>query len=148
MSDEIAAPPKQPKKLKPKQKRAIELWLSPQSKTYGNLYKSCVEAGFRNSYALNIASNKPLWLSETVESTLKLEREHIINGIQHLATNPYVDSRSPADTNLKAYELLAKYAGLDQSTGTTINIVQPILNGQSMSSTPVKVDVDIAHQPE
>jgi hypothetical protein len=132
------------KKLNPKQKLAIEYWLTPNSKTFGNLYKSCLEAGFSPSYALNISSSKPIWLSENVDKQI-LDPEHIKQGIQQIATNKDVDSRSPADTNLKAYELLGRYAGMDNSnTGTTINIVQPILNGQSVPKTDrKKVDIDI-----
>lgn len=134
MNDLTPAPPFKPKRLQPKQKLTIENWLNRDSETFGNLYKSAVKAGFRPSYALNIASNKPLWLWETMETTLKLEQEHIIQGVQNIATNPYVDSRSPADTNLKALELLGNWSGLSpQSKGVTNNIlVQPILNGLSV----------------
>lgn len=130
-----------PKRLNPKQKKAIEYWLT-EGETFGNLYKSCVKAGFRPSYALNIASNKPLWLSETVESTLKLEQEHIIQGVQNIATNPRLDSRSPADTNLKALEILGNWSGLSpQAKGNTTNIlVQPILGGKSVQE-PERIKV-------
>lgn len=133
---------KKPIRLKPKQKKTIEYWLDPDSETYGNLYRSGVKAGFRPKYALNLTSRKPLWLFETVESTLKLEPEHIITGVQKLATNPNVNSRSPADTNLKAYELLGRYSGLDNNgKGNTTNIVvQPILNSQSMKHVDVEIE--------
>lgn len=141
-----AAPPK-PIRLKPKQKKTIEYWFDPKSETYSNLYKSAVKAGFRPSYALNLTSLKPSWLYETVETTLRMEQEHIINGVQQIATNPHLDSRSPADTNLKALELLGNWSGLgNNNSQVNINIVQPILNSQS-TITPVtepkKVDVDI-----
>lgn len=123
-------PPK-PIKLKPKQKKTIELYFDPVSETYGNLYKSALMAGFKPSYALNIANRNPLWLSETVESTLKLQQEHIIRGVQHIATKKDINSRSPDDTRLKAFETLGNWAGLAQNTGTTVNIVTPILGGDS-----------------
>ena len=123
-------PPK-PVRLKPKQKKTIELYFDPNSQTYGNLYKSALMAGFRPSYALNIANRKPLWLSETVESTLKLEQDHIIRGVQNIATKDNIDSRSPDDTRLKAFETLGTWAGLAQQQQTNVTIVQPILAGDS-----------------
>lgn len=118
-------------KLKPKQRLAIDNWLKPDSDTFGNLYRSCIKAGFKPSYALNVTHLKPQWLSDTIERT-QLNTEHIKQGVQQLATNPNVNSRSPADTNLKAYELLGKYAGMEQQTTTHITVVQPILGGASM----------------
>lgn len=134
-----------PKRLKPKQKLTIEYWFDRQSETFGNLYRSAVKAGFRPSYALNITSLKPSWLYETIESTLKLEQEHIIQGVQAIATDKHVNSKSPADTNLKALELLGNWSGLGSSSNTTnITVVQPILDGASMA--PKHVDVDITTQ--
>lgn len=138
---------KPPKRLNPKQKKTIEYWFDPNSETYGNLTRSAIKAGFRPKYALNLASNKPLWLYETVESTLKLEKDHIINGVQQIATNPNVDSRSPADTNLKAFELLGNWAGLSTHTQqTNVTLVQPILAGASY--TPRTDVIDQSPEPE
>ena len=119
-------------KLKPKQKLAIENWLEPTSDTFGNLYKSCLKAGFSPSYSLNISSSKPLWLSENIDQTI-LDPEHIKQGIYKIATGR-IDSRSVDDTRLKAYELLGRYAGLDnQGKGNvTVVNVQPILGGDSV----------------
>jgi hypothetical protein len=129
-----------PKKLNAKQKLTLELWLTPNQPCFGNLYKSCINAGFKPSYALNIAHLRPKWLSETIE-LIELDAGHIKAGITEIATNKRVDSRSPADTNLKALELLANIAGIVGNKGTTVNIVQPILSG--LSNTPVKVDNEV-----
>lgn len=139
-NDIITAPPStplKPKKLKPKQKLTLEYWLNPQSTTFGNLYQSCIKAGFRPSYALNISHLRPSWLSETMD-TMLLDSDHIKQGIQAIATAEHLDSRSPADTNLKAYELLAKMSGQIDSKGqgsTTNILVQPILGGSSATTT-------------
>lgn len=132
------SPPTKPKKLKPKQKLTIDNWLSPDSETFGNLYRSAIKAGFKHTYALNLTSLKPLWLSETLDQQI-LDPEHIKQGVQAIATNPNLDSRSPADTNLKAYELLGRYAGLDNNgKGNTVNLfVQPILGGASVPTREV-----------
>lgn len=140
------------RKLNPKQRNTIENWINPKSETYGNLYKSAVKAGFRRSYALNLTSVKPEWLYETVDS-IQLDPEHITQGVQALSMAA-PDSRSPDDTRLKAYELLAKLKGMVDNKGQTTNvIVQPILGGASGKAsgtasggasvdTPKKVDID------
>lgn len=123
--------PKKIKRLAPKQRLTISNWLDPTSPTFGNLYQSCIKAGFSNSYALNISHLNPSWLSESIETTA-LNPEHIKQGIIKIATG-VIDSRSVDDTRLKAYELLGKYAGLDQSNrGNTTVIVTPILGGRSV----------------
>ena len=135
------SPDPRPKRLNPKQKKTIEYWFDPNSETYGNLTRSAIKAGFRPKYALNLASHKPLWLYENVESTLKLEQEHIINGVQNIALKDDINSRSPDDTRLKAYETLGNWAGLTQKQGTTVNIVTPILGGDSVKTSDY-IDID------
>lgn len=128
-------PTTKPIKLKPKQRRVLEAYLNPKSDTFGNLYKSCIKAGFSNSYALNIAHLNPSWLSESIEQTHLLS-DHIKQGVQKIATGE-INSKSVDDTRLKAYEMLGKWAGMDKSTNTNITIVQPILGGVTK---PKKID--------
>ena len=118
-----------------KQKTAMEAWLNPQSETFGNAYKSFKNAGFSNSYSLNITHLAPKWLSEYVERNIMTD-EHIIQGIQSLAQNA-PNSRSPDDTRLKAHELLMDIKGMgSKGKGITTNIlVQPILGGESTRKT-------------
>lgn len=147
MSD-LTTTDKKPKRLKPKQRATLENWLKPDSETYGNLYQSCIKAGFRPSYALNISHLRPNWLSESIES-IDFNHQHIKAGIQQLATQTTdpVDSRSPADTRLKAYEILAKITGMiDSKTNTTNVIVQPILGGQSQTPPKIKIDNTVIDQ--
>lgn len=132
--------PKKIKKLKPKQKATLMNWLTPASETYGNLYASCIKAGFRPSYALNISHLKPSWLSESIEQ-VDFNPQHIKAGIQQLAIAA-PNSRSPDDTRLKAYEMLGKITGIiDNKNGNTTNVfVQPILNGESVRKKVVEAD--------
>ncbi len=119
-----------PKRLNPKQKLTIQYWTDEQSESFGNLYQSALRAGFRPTYALKLSSNRPLWLSENVLANF--EPNQIKQGIQNLAKFAG-DSRSPDDTRLKAYELLAKIEGLiDTKQGAQITLVQPILGGESV----------------
>jgi hypothetical protein len=125
------------KRLNIKQSKTLEYWLSPKSITYGNLYRSALQAGFSKSYALNLTSLRPSWLSEAIDLA-KLEASHIAQGVQALAVSA-PNAKSPDDTRLKAYELLAKLSGLlDSNKGTTVNIVQPILGGASMREPEIK----------
>lgn len=140
--------PLKPVKLKPKQKLTIEYYFDRHSETFGNLYKSALKAGFRPSYALNIASNKPLWLSETVESTLKLEADHIIQGVQAIALGDSINSRSPDDTRLKAFETLGNWAGLSQQQQTNVTIVQPILAGASYKQLDNNNVIDVTPEKQ
>lgn len=127
---ETTTPKKRAKRLKPKQQLALDYWMNSDSDTFGNLYKSCLKAGFRPSYALNIANLNPNWLSENIDLQ-QLNPEHIKQGVQRIATGD-INSRSVDDTRLKAYELLGRYAGMDNNKQTTnVTLVQPILAGAS-----------------
>ena len=127
-------PQNKPLKLKPKQKLTIGYWTSEDSETFGNLYQSAIKAGFSRSYALNLSHLRPSWLSETIENA-QFEPKHIQQGIQNLAKNA-PNSKSPDDTRLKAWELLAKITGMtDNKSSTTINIVKPILGGDTQATT-------------
>lgn len=120
-----------------KQRLFMHYWLEPSSDTFGNAYQSGLKAGFSESYSKHITSTAPLWLSEYMQK-LELHPEHIKQGIAKIATGE-IDSRSVDDTRLKAYELLAKYSGMDSKQTTNITVVQPILD---LSSTPNRVQVD------
>lgn len=125
----------------PKQHLFMEKWTNPNSPTFGNAHKSALEAGYSPYYANQLASpavnNK--WM-QAYKRRLNLTEEHIRAGISQLALKAE-DSRSPDDTRLKAYETLAKISGMiDSKSGTTVNIVQPILGGNSISAQEVKQD--------
>lgn len=120
-----------------KQKIAMEFWLNPGSETFGNAYRSFKKAGFSDSYSKNIKNLAPKWLSEYIDR-VDLSEEHIKQGIQNIATNPNVNSKSPADTNLKAFEALADIKGMIGNKGNTTNvIVTPILNGESVKRAEI-----------
>lgn len=123
----------------PQQLEFMRLWLNPQSSTFGNAYQSGILAGYSEKYANQIATpslnNK--WLTD-YKNLVVLTGEHIQQGISEIAKEAR-DSRSPDDTRLKAYEILAKIQGLLDGATTKITVVQPILGG--LSSTPDKVVV-------
>lgn len=123
-----------------KQKLAMSYWITPGSETFGNAYRSFKLAGFSESYSKNIVGQAPKWISEYLDR-LDMTDEHIKQGIQNIATNEDVNSRSPADTNLKAFELLADIKGMTgNKQSTNVTLVQPILSGRS-------VHTEYQHQP-
>lgn len=133
------------KRLTPKQAKTIEYWLNPDSETFGNLYKSSLKAGFAETYSRNLAHLNPSWLSEHIDIQ-QLDQEHIKQGVQRIATGD-INSRSVDDTRLKAYELLGRYAGMDNNKQTTnVTLVQPILAGASY--TPRTDVIDQSPEPE
>lgn len=136
----------------PQQNLFMEYWLSPKidgkpNPTFSNAYQSAIKAGYSPKYANQIISRKSAqnWINDYVRNNV-MDIEHVRQGIQDLALNTYdlKDSRSPADTRLKAYELLGKATGFLNEKGNTTNvIVQPILGGASVEGDErLKVDVD------
>jgi hypothetical protein len=153
MTEMTETAPKEVKKYtyKPSKKNDLfmELWTDPASPTFGNVYKSGIKAGFSKTYSKNLLNIAPNWLLTYIDKT-NFTADHIKNGLQSLATKA-PDSRSPDDTRLKAYEILAKITGiLDNKQGVTTNIlVQPILNGESVKqSKQVIIEQDSEIIPE
>lgn len=50
-----------------RQLECLRLYSDPESATYGNSAASAREAGFSDSYALNVTNLKPQWLTEGIE---------------------------------------------------------------------------------
>ena len=135
----------------PQQLLFMESWLTPTSPTFGNAYQSALKAGYNDKYARIIVSDSTnnKWISEFMNKT-EFTEDHILQGIQEIYSNPevYNNARSPADTRLKALEVMGKSKGMFKDNNrTTVNIVQPILAGQSYkptdtSSPPVEI-IDI-----
>lgn len=133
----------------PQQTKFMEQWLTPTSGTFGNAYRSAIAAGYKEHYALQLASpsvnNK--WITEYAKK-LNLTDEHIRQGIQSLALSAN-NAKSPDDTRLKAYEILAKISGMvDNRGGSTTNIlVQPILGGASTKVVESVEHLDVTPDP-
>lgn len=105
----------------PKQQLFLYNYFEPTSKTFGNVFQSALEAGYKESYARTLTrrSNKNMWLSEYARNT-QLQPEHIVAGITNIATS----NISRPSEQLKAYELLAKLQGMliDRSANISLNI--------------------------
>lgn len=129
----------------PQQNAFMAYWIEPSSETFGNTYTSGLKAGYSPNYARQLASpsinNK--WLTEYVNK-LDYSPEHIKQGIQQIATRAN-NSKSPDDTRLKAYEILAKITGMLTDKNTlNINNVQmtPILGGKASTTEADNTVID------
>ncbi len=135
MDTQLTERPTKPIKLNKKQRLFIDYWIEPTSETFGNAYKSALRAGFAPKYSMNMTGQAPKWLSESINK-MDLHPEHIKQGVQKIATTT-PNSKSPDDTRLKAYEMLARFNGmLDNKNTVNVQIVQPILGGMSNKTTP------------
>lgn len=138
--NDIKKPAKPRQRLNKKQITFIDLWTDPLSQTFGNAYRSGLQAGFTTSYSKNLTHLAPKWLSEYMEST-DFRPEHVKQAIQDVYSNPntYNNAKSPADTRLKALELYSRITGmLDNKHTTNVTVVQPILSNvvKTVQSTP------------
>lgn len=123
LSNDIVAVSNQWQK-NPKQELFLKNYFDPRSNTFGNVFQSAINAGYKESYARTLTrrSNKNMWLSEYVSNT-QLGPEHITQGIQDIATNGVRDS-----DRLNAYKLLAQLQGLlvDKSITAHVSIEQAL----------------------
>lgn len=105
----------------PKQQLFLYNYFEPTSNTFGNVFQSAINAGYRESYARTLTrqSNKNMWISEYLSNNTLLP-EHITAGITSIATDP---NARPSE-RLKGYELLAKLQGMliDRSASVSVNI--------------------------
>lgn len=104
----------------PRQDLFLEKYFDPMSRTFGNVYRSALEAGYSESYARNLTTKQKQgeWLLEYVDKT-DLTPEHITAGIASIARTG-IRQRD----KLRAYELLAKLQGMliDRSANVHFNI--------------------------
>lgn len=131
-------------RLNKKQITFIDLWTNPQSKTFGNAYRSGLEAGFTQSYSKNLTHLAPKWLSDYMEGS-DFRPEHVKQAIIDVYSNSetYKEAKSPADTRLKALELYSRITGLlDTKHTTNVTLVQPILSGASVKPNKDRIKVD------
>lgn len=122
------------------QRLFMKAWTSPDSNTFANAFQSALSVGYSESYSKNITHLAPSWLSEYMERT-KLNDELIEAGITALALDS-PNSKSPDDTRLRAFELLAKLKGLVDNKNNSGNVqvnVQPILGGATQDRTTINV---------
>lgn len=69
MAEEIKENP-----LDPKQVEFLKHYLNPKDECFGNAYKSGIKSGYEESYAENIMSLMPKWLSENIEDLRVLKK--------------------------------------------------------------------------
>lgn len=60
--------------LTPKQERFFKYYVDPRSDTWANAKLSAIKAGYEESYAINLTSLMPKWLSEALEDSKIVEK--------------------------------------------------------------------------
>lgn len=94
----------------PKKQAFLEGYYNPLSDTFGNKYKSALNAGYKESYA-RIIGNPSLgasWIKlENYVGASNLSEEHVIKGIERVALRGQKDSDKVA-----ALKLLAQLKGM------------------------------------
>lgn len=95
--------------ITPKQIKFVELWLTPGSATFGNAYRSAVEAGFSDEYSRQITTDTLSleWVAEAKKRLITLEPSHTIKALEHMALHSSQDR-----DKIKALELVGKIQGL------------------------------------
>lgn len=95
----------------PRQELFIALYINPNSSTFGNAYKSAIQAGYKHGTAIKIASpsiaNK--WIVDYSRKS-SLTIDHLKESIADIIRGN-IDSKDYTLTKLKAIELLAKLDG-------------------------------------
>jgi hypothetical protein len=103
----------------PKQELFLKNYYDPTSETFGNVFQSAVQAGYKESYAKQMAAPavNNLWLRENDKTSLN--DNHITTLVERIA----IKGRREGD-QLRALELLAKMHGLivDRSQNLNVNI--------------------------
>jgi len=109
----------------PKQQSFVEYWLSSDSTSFGNAYKSAIRAGYSHHYAKVITSQHTnlLWVREARRMLVTLQPDHITYQLQKIAMNA-----SDISDRLSALDKLARIHGmythrLDSTSYTIINSV-------------------------
>jgi len=92
-----------------KQKGFMYSFLTPKSKTFGNVYQSAIANGFSDNYArqMSAKSKGVEWIQELKALYTHLEPEHIYLGMQQIA----LEGQHERD-KLRALELMAKIKGM------------------------------------
>jgi len=95
----------------PKQNLFMQLYISPESTTFGNAYQSAIQAGYNKHYANQIASpainNK--WMQAYANKS-NITIDHIRESIADVIRGN-IDGINKTNTKLKAIELLARLDG-------------------------------------
>lgn len=128
--------------LDPRQEATIAYYIDPKSETFGNLLKSALKAGYKESYAISMYS-KAEWLPEKGRDMLMLEKaENNLNEFLTMSTSQLrvvgdeaievIDpqlAKIKQDTTKFVAERLGKnkYSTRNELTGKDGKELQPVL---------------------
>lgn len=91
--------------LDPRQSRFFELYLDPQSPSFGNCYQSALQAGYTPETARNLTHNRPKWLSEKLGQTQTMEPELLLLKLTDIIN----DAGETTPNKLHAIDMMMKH---------------------------------------
>jgi len=118
--------------LTPQQELFLASYTNPKIDTFGNAYQSAIKAGFEESYALNIMSLLPDWLSESIGDMKRLRKaEKNLEEVQNLdiydengkPDAQIIDKRTKVDLFMAERLDKAKYSSRSEVTGKDGNAI-------------------------
>ena len=116
---------KQPS-LSPRQQSYVEAYMSPDSDSFGNAYKSATKAGYTDQTARNMTHLQPTWLSENIGqmATMAISPEQIMTTLTTIINDdrePTIIKLKAMEMTMKAYNMLAQHRDSAPST-VTLNV--------------------------
>jgi hypothetical protein len=91
--------------LDPRQSKFLELYLDPQSASFGNCYQSATRAGYTNETARNLTHNRPKWLSEKLGQLQTMEPELLLLKLTGIIN----DAQETTPNRLRAIDMMMKH---------------------------------------
>jgi hypothetical protein len=116
--------------LDPRQALFLARYLNPNSKTYSNIYQSALDAGYSDSYALNMRAKSLEWVSENVAEVTKQELVTKAKKVLNKSLDS-VDERLAQDTAKFVAKTDIEFSEKQEHT---IVFPKPLLGGESIDA--------------
>lgn len=112
--------------LDPRQERFLDLYLSADSSSFGNCYRSALSAGYSHETARNLTHNRPQWLSEKLGQMQKIEPELLLVKLTEIINSKH----ETTPMKLRAIDMMMKhYQMFGPSNLTAIQLnIQSVLD--------------------
>lgn len=106
--------------LDPRQEKFIELYLNPDSSSFGNCLQSALASGYSLETARNLLHNKPKWLSEKLGQLKIFEPEILL----YKLTGIINDDNEQTHNKLRAIDMMMKhYQMFGQPVQNNLNVI-------------------------
>ncbi|MEO5950130.1 MAG: hypothetical protein ABIQ04_01645 [Candidatus Saccharimonadales bacterium] len=98
------------KHITPRQTTYITAYSNPDSPSFGNSYRSALQAGYSDQTARNMTHLQPEWLSENIGKLSVIKPDEImqrLTDIIHNENEPTIVRLKAVEMAMKAYSMLA-----------------------------------------